>query len=133
MPYSEIGNIGVMTAVTNASFAHSNNCNFLTLDNIGLICDDISWNGSYVSGTTLFTLTDTNMAPLYEIIIPIQVTSNNETNIEKLHILPNGSANVENSFYNPIFHTSGIQWNVNNKYYTPDIGNIDPANYTSPF
>lgn len=126
MSYTVIGGIGTVTS----NFSISNPCNIMSLDNIVMICDDVEIS-SYIAGDVILTLSDNAMLPLSDLIIPVCITTNNQTVIKPLTISSNGELSLDENYTLATVHLNGICWHVNSTYYTPSIGNIY-NNGTSP-
>lgn len=120
MPYTVIGGIGVITT----NFSTSNPCNIQTLNNIVMLCDDLEITSGYNAGDVLLTLSDSEMFPDTEIVIPICVTEGTQTRIAPLTINIAGEFTLPFNYTTAIVHLNGICFHVNSKYYTPAIGNI---------
>lgn len=129
MPYTVIGGIGVIST----SHLTANPCNIQTLNNVIMLCDDIEIaTGGYTANDTLLTLSDPEMFPDTEIVVPICVTEGTTTRTAPLTINLAGEFSLPFSYAaGTIVHLNGICWHVNSKYYTPAIGNIY-NNGTSP-
>ena len=137
MPYTIIGAKGeaVLYDDVNTEFENSNPCNLMTLNNIGMLCDDIVID-SYTADNILITFSETNlMSPDYDLKIPVVITKDASTtptdSIEILEIHNDGTISLPISLTDAIVHTNGILFHFNSKYYTPAIGNIYD-NGTSP-
>lgn len=130
MAYTNLAAIQPLVLETGFAFENSNPANFMTLDNIVMICDNIVVNGNYVKDSVFLTLQNLVMAPSTTIRIPIVVYSDDNYEIDILTINSDGEMSINNSFKNCTIHLNGICWQANSKYYTPEIGNIY-NNYTS--
>ena len=73
--YTNIAAIQPLVLETGFEFENSNPANFMTLDNIVMICDNIVVNGNYVKDSVFLTLQNLVMAPSTTIRIPIVVYS----------------------------------------------------------
>lgn len=125
MAYGMIGAIGECTlANSNYSFVHGNPCALMTLGNVVMLCDDVHITGSYTSGNTIMTLPDSAMFPDHDILVPI-VTTRGTTNYARyMKVKTDGTISVLHGTSDFDIHFDGILFHVNNKYYTPAIGNI---------
>lgn len=124
MAYTIIANIGVCDLNDDFEFVQDNPCNLMTLDNEIMLCDDIYYPYAYVAGTTIFTVSDAIMYPDFQMKIPIVIHTFYGDFSDILVLDTDGTAHVDNSFYQPMFLLNGIKWHINANFYTPAIGNI---------
>lgn len=134
MAYNQIFTIGVCTLNDDFEFVRDNPCNIMTLDNEIILCDDIYYPYNYIAGTKIFTVSEEDMFPDYQLKIPIVVHTLYGDFPDIFILNTDGTAHIDNSFYQPTFLTNGIMWNINANFYTPEIGNIyndgsAPRNY----
>lgn len=127
MPYTVIGGIGEMELGEHSS--SENKANILTLNNVIMFGGDIMLS-DYTAGEIIATLSDDSMKPKNELIVPVCVTAQ-QTRLAPLFLNTEGDFSLPFDYENAIVHLSGIVISVNNKYYTPEIGNIF-NNGTSP-
>lgn len=128
MPYTVIGDIGEYEL--DSSGTAENKCNILTLNNVVMLCDNVTVN-DYMALDPLIKLSSEQFYPESEICIPICIEENNSFLIKPLHVNTNGELYLDDSYENATIYLNGICFNVNSKYYTPYIGNIY-NNGTSP-
>lgn len=133
MAYTRIADIGeIQLSNSSYSFQNGNPCNILTVDNIVMLCDNIVIPGSLSSNQTFATLSNpTKMAPLHDIILPLARINNGSYGTVRLKINTSGQLSISSSCNNATLYLNGLCFNVNDKYYTPTIGNIY-NNGTSP-
>lgn len=117
MPYTVIGGIGEVIPTSNTTI--HNKCNILTLNNVVMLCDNVTIT-NYAAGSTFLKLSDESFYPTTPISIPVVV--NNELTF--LGIDASGEFRLPKSYDNATVYLNGIMFSVNSKYYTPEIGNI---------
>lgn len=128
MPYTVIGGIGELNLSEGA--AMSNAANVMTLNNVVLLCGDCTLT-SYTANGVFATLSEEDLYPGTEIRVPVCVTADGETRLTYLTIGTEGQLSLPFDYASAVVHLNGICFNVNSKYYTPEIGNIF-NNGTSP-
>lgn len=128
MAYNLIAAIGTITT----AHSISNPCNIMTLDNMVMLCDDITLTAAYQANRVLLTLSDNDMAPLTDVTLPICVSDGTQTEITTMTVHSNATISIGKTCSSGmVIHLNGICWHANSKYYTPSIGNIY-NNGTSP-
>lgn len=124
MPYTVIGGIGEVIPTSNTTM--HNKCNILTLNNVVMLCDNVTIT-NYGAGSTFLKLSDEAFYPATAIHIPVVVN----TELTYLYIDTMGEFRLPKSYDSATVYLNGILFSVNSKYYTPEIGNIYD-NGTSP-
>lgn len=128
MPYTIIGDIGEYDADVSATV--HNKCNILTLNNVVMLCDNVIVT-DYMALNPLIKLSSDLFYPESGICLPVCIGENNNITIKPLHINAQGELYLDDSYENATIYLNGVCFNVNSKYYTPEIGNIY-NNGTSP-
>lgn len=128
MSYTVIGGIGEMLLEDVASM--SNKANVMTLNNVVLLCGDCTL-AAYTANSVFATLSEEDLYPGTEVRVPVCVTSEGETRLTFLTVGTEGALSLPFDYASAVVHLNGICFNVNSKYYTPEIGNIF-NNGTSP-
>lgn len=121
MPYTVIGGIGELNLSEGA--AMSNAANVMTLNNVVLLCGDCTLT-SYTANGVFATLSKEDLYPGTEIRVPVCVTSDGVTRLTFLTVGTEGTLSLPFDYTSAVVHLNGICFNVNSKYYTPEIGNI---------
>lgn len=126
----QISVIDTITLNSNFSFVNGNNGIIMSMDNDVAFCDDIETQSLYAAGTALFTITNTKLVPDNDILIPIYITSIYGNEYALCEIKNTGVVSIKNSYFAPIFHFNGLQYNIDSNYFSPTLGNL--SGYTTP-
>lgn len=128
MPYTVIGGIGEMELGEHSS--SENKANILTLNNVLMFAGDIVLQ-DYTAGEIIATVSDDAMKPALDIVVPVYLLDDATFSIAPLIFNTDGELQIPFDYENATLYLSGIVISLNNKYYTPEIGNIF-NNGTSP-
>lgn len=128
MPYTNIGAIGEIELADNA--ASENKANIMTLNNVIMFGGDVVLV-DYHANDTFATLSEDTLYPSSPVKVPCVVTSENTDRIAVLTVNDDGTMALPFDYESATVHLSSVLVSTNNKWYTPEIGNIY-NNGTSP-
>ena len=128
MPYGRIFSIGQMTLEEATSM--DNLTAYLDMNNVVYFCGNATLT-NYTAEMPFATLPDDAMVPSSTLLVPICVTSDGATRLTYLIVDVNGELSLPFDYQSATVHMDGISFTVNDRYYTPEIGNVYPNN-TSP-